>query len=124
MPGGIEAQSSDRDTDVLREELLGHPWNRSGDRGRYPAVRASTGEYLLSMPIRAGCSPGWALSRAWNTYEALRRYVRDCTLEGGTAQFNEYHALIVRHAARICRVRPACGDCCLAGLCEKNGVAA
>jgi len=31
--------------------------------------------------------------------------------------FNEYHALIVTHAARVCKKEPACGDCCLLSLC-------
>jgi endonuclease III related protein len=31
--------------------------------------------------------------------------------------FNEYHALIVRHAKDVCRSKPRCADCCLRGLC-------
>lgn len=31
--------------------------------------------------------------------------------------FNEYHALIVTHAARVCKKEPACGECCLLPLC-------
>lgn len=31
--------------------------------------------------------------------------------------YNEYHALIVAHAKRSCRVRPLCQDCCLAAVC-------
>ena len=33
------------------------------------------------------------------------------------ALFNEYHALIVRHAKEVCRVRPVCGQCVLARDC-------
>lgn len=31
--------------------------------------------------------------------------------------FNEYHALIVTHAARVCKKEPVCGECCLLSLC-------
>lgn len=31
--------------------------------------------------------------------------------------FNEYHALIVRHAKDVCRSKPRCAGCCLRGLC-------
>ena len=31
--------------------------------------------------------------------------------------FNEYHALIVTHAANVCKRDPACGECCLLELC-------
>jgi endonuclease-3 related protein len=27
--------------------------------------------------------------------------------------FNEYHALLVKHAKEVCRTRPLCADCCL-----------
>jgi endonuclease-3 related protein len=35
--------------------------------------------------------------------------------------YNEYHALIVRHAKEVCRVRPDCGHCILAAACPKAG---
>jgi len=35
--------------------------------------------------------------------------------------FNEYHALIVRHAKSVCRKRPASSDCMLSGLCPCLG---
>ncbi len=35
--------------------------------------------------------------------------------------FNEYHALVVRHAKQCCRRRPLCGDCCLAPRCQERG---
>ena len=31
--------------------------------------------------------------------------------------FNEYHALIVTHAANVCKKVPACEECCLLELC-------
>ncbi len=37
------------------------------------------------------------------------------------AVFNEYHALIVRHAKEICRTKPRCEACCLRRRCPQYG---
>jgi endonuclease-3 related protein len=49
-------------------------------------------------------------------YETLRLGF-ESTLGPDEALFNEYHALIVAHAKDICRPRPGCAVCCLAGRC-------
>ena len=49
-------------------------------------------------------------------YETLRRDVEQ-TLGPDAPLYNEYHALIVRHAKEICRSRPICDRCCLNSLC-------
>ncbi len=55
-------------------------------------------------------------------YEAMR-LVFEQALGPDVPLYNEYHALIVRHAKEICRVRPDCGRCMLAGVCPAaNGV--
>ncbi|MDE2823579.1 MAG: endonuclease [Chloroflexota bacterium] len=38
-------------------------------------------------------------------------------LPADVALFNEYHALIVTHAANTCKKEPACGKCCLLEIC-------
>jgi len=41
--------------------------------------------------------------------------------------YNEYHALLDGHAARVCKTRPRCAGCCLKDICptgEKNIAAA
>lgn len=38
--------------------------------------------------------------------------------------FNEYHALIVRHAGEHCRPTPLCSSCCLRRMCDHPRVAA
>ncbi len=55
-------------------------------------------------------------------YEAMR-----ARLEGAlageaeaVALFNEYHALIVAHGKDICRPKPRCTDCALAGHCPSR----
>lgn len=50
-------------------------------------------------------------------YESIRRRV-ERALGPDTACFNEYHALIVRHAKMLCRARkPHCGECMLSRGC-------
>ncbi|MFC1961943.1 endonuclease III domain-containing protein [Chloroflexota bacterium] len=34
--------------------------------------------------------------------------------------FNEYHALLVQHAKKVCRSRPLCRRCCLGDLCQSS----
>lgn len=35
--------------------------------------------------------------------------------------FNEYHALIVKHAKEACNKKPVCGRCCLSQICSHSG---
>jgi len=53
-------------------------------------------------------------------YEALRGRF-ESGLGGDVPVYNEYHALIVRHAKHVCRKRPACGACCLSSRCPRAG---
>jgi len=50
------------------------------------------------------------------SYEELRAAV-EAALGADVAAFNELHALIVRHAKEVCRVRPRCDACVLAARC-------
>jgi endonuclease-3 related protein len=49
-------------------------------------------------------------------YEVLRQAF-ERALGPDVALFNEFHALIVRHAKTACAPRPRCRGCCLAGSC-------
>lgn len=49
-------------------------------------------------------------------YEQLRAQVEE-TLGDDHRDYNEYHALIVRHGKDVCRSRPRCFDCCLRDMC-------
>jgi len=57
------------------------------------------------------------------SYEHLREQIemrlqRDTRGKRETVMlYNEFHALIVRHAKDFCRPRPRCETCCLAGRC-------
>jgi len=49
-------------------------------------------------------------------YDVMRRAIEQ-VLGPDVPLFNEYHALIVRHARESCRVRPRCAGCVLARGC-------
>ncbi|WP_242513570.1 endonuclease III domain-containing protein [Halochromatium salexigens] len=54
-------------------------------------------------------------------YERIRQQVEGA-IGPDTACFNEYHALIVRHAKEVCRARtPACERCLLSRSCRQRG---
>jgi endonuclease-3 related protein len=54
-------------------------------------------------------------------YEDIRALFEQA-LGPDTALFNEYHALIVRHAKDVCRARrPSCGVCVLRDICPGMG---
>ena len=50
-------------------------------------------------------------------YEALRESF-EVALGQDASLYNEYHALIVRHAKDVCRKKPLCERCCLARACS------
>ncbi len=52
-----------------------------------------------------------------DTYDAWRRFFMDA-LPQDAAIFNEYHALIVRHAKELCRKEPLCSGCPLLDVCR------
>src|SRR5919106_1533374 len=53
------------------------------------------------------------------SYEELR-YVFETALGPDVALYNEFHALIVRHAKALCKSRPICSGCGLAACCVSS----
>lgn len=53
------------------------------------------------------------------TYEGLRLAIED-SLPRDLYIYNEFHALIVEHAKRHCRKKPACAGCPLGDICKKR----
>ena len=51
-------------------------------------------------------------------YDELRLTIEDCLGDDATL-YNEYHALIVRHAKETCRVKPHCDRCILKVSCPQ-----
>jgi endonuclease-3 related protein len=56
------------------------------------------------------------LVEAQADYETLRRAFEQA-LGPDVLLYNEYHALIVRHAKEVCRPKPVCDACCLKSGC-------
>ena len=56
------------------------------------------------------------LFRGDEPYDELRLAI-ERELGPDAALYNEYHALIVRHAKQHCRVRPVCAGCVLSRAC-------
>ncbi len=99
----------------LREELLG-----------IHGIGEETADdillYALDMPVfvidhytkrllhRLGLAP------EKGPYALYQRLFTD-HLPADVPLFNEYHALIVTHAANVCKKEPACDECCLLPLC-------
>jgi endonuclease-3 related protein len=50
------------------------------------------------------------------SYEWIRSMF-ESELPAEVSLFNEYHALIVRHAKRVCGGKPRCSECCLRAEC-------
>ena len=68
--------------------------------------------YTRRICDRIGIAPGHA------SYDELQGIFMQ-SLPIDEKLFNEYHALIVRHAKEVCRKMPRCSDCTVAqeGLC-------
>ncbi len=60
------------------------------------------------------------LFKGSEAYEDMRAGVEG-SLGPDVGLFNEFHALIVRHAKDICRVRPHCAGCLLSARCPGRG---
>jgi endonuclease-3 related protein len=50
-------------------------------------------------------------------YESLRAWF-ETRLRADAEHYGEYHALLVAHGKAVCRVRPRCRDCRIAGSCD------
>jgi len=66
--------------------------------------------YTRRLFRRLGLGPATDSYGAWQSF-FMEHLPLDVDL------FNEYHALIVRHAKAACRKNPLCQGCCLEGLC-------
>jgi endonuclease-3 related protein len=114
--GGLEALEA-LETDVLRRAILsvnGVGPETADDIMLYAFARpvfvidAYTRRIFARLGAVSGTEP----------YEDLRRMFEH-GLRGDVALYNEYHALIVRHAKVACKPRPLCDNCCLANVCPR-----
>ncbi len=104
-----------QDLAVLRPELLsiyGIGEETADDILVYAANTPSfvIDAYTRRILERLGSGP---VRTSYAGYQAL---FHD-SLPADAGLFNEYHALLVRHAKDACRKTPVCEDCCLRDLC-------
>ncbi len=115
--GGLEGLQG-RPTEVLREDLL-------GVHGIGPETADDILLYALERPVfvidaytRRLFARLGLVEEDWS-YERLRAWFEN-GLPREVPLFNEYHALIVRHAKEHCRKRPRCAGCPLAARCPAD----
>ena len=112
---GDLAQMLARPPDALRTELLGIRGigpETADDILLYAVGKAAfvVDGYTRRILYRLGLAPEKA---PYSTYSGL--FTRH--LPADPALYNEYHALMVRHAKEACRKDPLCHDCCLLDVC-------
>lgn len=115
--GGEKALRREK-TGALRKDLL-------GVHGVGPETADDILLYAFQRPVfvidaytrrifsRVGLADGG------EPYEALRQGF-ESALGPDADLFNEYHALIVRHAKEACSKKPRCEECCLAEICDRR----
>ena len=102
-------------TDVMRQSLLCVP-------GVGPETADDILLYAFERPVfvidaytrRLFARLG--LFEGSESYEGMRSRVEG-SLGADVGLFNEFHALIVRHAKEVCRLRPLCTGCALFACC-------
>lgn len=62
------------------------------------------------------------ITDADTSYEKLREVFETALSAESVELFNEYHALIVIHGKDVCKLKPRCGECCLAKNCKRIGL--
>jgi len=106
------------DAESLREQLLGV--YGIGEETADSIILYAAGKpvfvidaYTRRIIDRMGLTPG---NRSYQGYQGLftPNQPADAKL------FNEYHALLVRHAKESCRKHPLCPHCCLAAACPAS----
>ena len=106
----------------LREELLGV--HGIGEETADSVILYAAGKpifvvdaYTRRIFTRLGLRPTSSSYLAWQQY-----FMQSLPREA--PQFNEYHALLVRHGKELCRPRPNCVPCPLLDLCPYGQVLA
>ena len=109
----------DQEPRALRRELLsiyGIGEETADDIMVYAAYLPSfvVDSYTVRILGRLGVTSG---KQRYHAVQAL--FHDNLPLDAGL--FNEYHALLDRHAKETCRKVPLCRDCCLLSLCPTGG---
>ena len=108
-------------TQLLREELL-------GIYGIGPETADDILLYALGHPVFVVDSytrrvfHRLGMTDAQIGYHELQTMFHEHLHPPDVLLYNEYHALIVRHATSICKPRPRCSNCSMESLCPRLGL--
>ena len=115
--GGVSALTA-MDTHALRHDLL-------AVHGVGPETADDILLYALHRPVfvidayTRRLFSRLGLIKGDESYEVLRAGM-EAALDPDVPLYNEYHALIVRHAKEVCQTRPRCEACCLRRPCPSR----
>ena len=107
-----------QDIGVLRDELLsihGIGPETADDIVLYAAGKPSF--VIDTYTVRIVQRLGIADEGQTKTYASFQALFQD-NLPADAAMFNEYHALLDRHAKEACAKKPRCEGCCLLDMCD------
>jgi endonuclease-3 related protein len=117
--GRVEAMRSWRPAELRRALLSVHGIGRETADciALYAAGQPSfvVDAYTRRILARLG------LARGDEPYDALQAFIHR-RVPRDAALYNDYHAQLVRLGKEVCRPRPRCGECPLAGVCARRGV--
>ena len=109
-----------QDADALRRELLSI--HGIGEETADDIVLYAAGKPLFVIDAYTRRILGrLGITATTERYDAYQSLFMD-SLPRDAGLFNEYHALLDRHAVEACRKRsPTCESCCLLSVCETGG---
>ena len=115
--GGDLERMLEQDTATLRRELLGI-WGvgpeTADDIVLYAAGRPKF--VIDNYTVRILERLGWGIDGLRDPYAGYQQAL-ERRLERDAGLFQEFHGLLDRHAARVCKARPLCGQCVLSERC-------
>lgn len=106
------------ETDALRQELL-EVWGIGEETADSILLYACGKPVFVIDAYTRRIFSRLGLAERDAGYDRLQRLFT-ANLAADAAVFNEYHALIVRHAKEHCRVKPVCQGCVLKTICGFN----
>lgn len=113
--GGCVERWLGRPPDLLRSELLELKGIGPETADCILLYAAGYPYFVIDAFTRRICSRLGLIDEVIKYAELQDLFTR--SLPRDTAVYNEYHALLVRHAVESCRVRPRCAGCCLRPSC-------
>ena len=119
--GGDLGSLLSREPAVLRRELLSIYGIGEETADDILLYAAGVPSFVIDAYTRRIIQRLW-LAPERQSYHAYQELFHQA-LPGNATLYNEYHALLDRHAKETCRTRPLCAGCCLLELCATGQAA-